>query len=121
MKKFIGLVIVALFGLTTYAQTATVEGTPSTMKENIKEGVFKFEMPSDISTDEVKRTTKYYVDYFTVDFDETSKLATIKMIDNSPEGRRVVTRFLLSNKVSVIAFDGRNYKITEFYDSFMKD
>jgi len=121
MKKFIALTFVAMFGLTTFAQSASVEGTPETMKENVKQGVFTFEMPTTISTDEVDRTRKYYVDYFTVDFNEETKAAVIKMIDNSPEGRRVVTRFLLSNKVSTVAFNGSNYKITEFYDSFMKD
>ena len=121
MKKFIALFVVAILGLTTYAQTASVEGTPSTMKENVKQGVFKFVMPSTTSADEVKRTSKYYVDYFSVEFDEQSKVAVVKMIDNSPEGRRVVTRFLLSNKVSVVSFNGNEYKITEFYDNFMKD
>ena len=71
--------------------------------------------------DEINRTSQYYVDYFTVDYNESTKNAKISMIDNSPEGRRVVTRFLLSNKVSVIIFNENEYKITEFYDNFLKN
>lgn len=121
MKKLVALFVVAIIGFTSYAQTAKVAGTPATMKENVQQGVFTFEMPSSTSSDEIKRTTSYYVDYFTVDFDAATKTAKIKMIDNSPEGRRVVTRFLLSNKVSIIEFNSEEYKITEFYDNFMKN
>jgi hypothetical protein len=120
MKKFITLLVVAVIGMTTYAQTASIDGTSSTMKENVKQGVFKFNMPATTTADEVNRTAKYYVDYFTINYDEQNKIAVINMIDNSPEGRRVVTRFLLSNKVSMVSFDGNEYKITEFYDTFMK-
>lgn len=121
MKKLVALFVVAIVGFTSYAQTAKVEGTPATMKENVQQGVFTFEMPSSASSIEIKRTTSYYVDYFTVDFNADTKTVKIKMIDNSPEGRRVVTRFLLSNKVSIIEFNSEEYKITEFYDNFMKN
>lgn len=113
--------MIMFIGFTSFAQIATVESTPETMKNQVKEGVFKFKMPETTSSVEIKRTSNYYVDYFTVDFNEESKQATISMIDNTPEGRRVVTRFLLSNKVSVISFNGKEYKITAFYDSFMKE
>lgn len=121
MKKLVALFVVVTLAFSTFAQKASVQGTPSTMKENVKLGVFQFEMPAATSSDGIERTAKYYVDYFTIDFDAATNNVTVKMIDNSPEGRRVVTRFLLSNKVSVIVFNGSEYKITEFYDNFMKD
>lgn len=121
MKKLIALFTIVFLGLTAFAQKASVEGAPTGMKESVKTGVFKFDMPKSTSEDEIKRTSNFYVDYFTVAFNNESKQVTISMVDNSPEGRRVITRFLLSNKVSVIAFDGKEYKITEFYDNFMRE
>jgi hypothetical protein len=121
MKKLIALFTLVFLGFVASAQTASVAGTPATMKEGVKQGVFKFDMPKSTLAEEIKRTSNFYVDYFTVAFNNESKQVTISMVDNSPEGRRVVTRFLLSNKVSVIAFDGKEYKITEFYDNYMRE
>jgi hypothetical protein len=119
-KLSIVLAFIALIHL-GYAQKASVSGTVETMKENVSKGTLNFTMPQSTSSDEINRTSQYYVDYFTVDYNESTKNAKISMIDNSPEGRRVVTRFLLSNKVSVIVFNENEYKITEFYDNFLKN
>lgn len=121
MRKFcIFLAFIAFFSF-GYAQKASVSGTLETIKENVSKGTLSFTMPQSTSSDEINRTSQYYVDYFTVDFNESTKNAKISMIDNSPEGRRVVTRFLLSNKISVIVFNENEYKITEFYDNFLKN
>lgn len=121
MKKLIALFTIVFLVFITSAQTAFVAGNPAKMKEGVKKGVFQFDMPKSTLAEEVKRTSNFYVDYFTVAFNNESKQATVTMVDNSPEARRVVTRFLLSNKVSIISFDGKEYKITEFYDNFMRE
>lgn len=121
MKKLGMFITAILIGFTTFAQIASVKATPESMKQGVKQGVFEFVMPASTSVSEINRTAGYYVDYFNVAFDDATKKATITMVDNTPEGRRVVSRFLLSNKVSVIAFDGKEFKITEFYDKYMKE
>jgi hypothetical protein len=121
MKKLILALVATILSFAGMAQAAKATGTPETMKTSVKEGVFTFNLPDNVTAEEIERTQKYYVDYFTVDFDASSKLLTVKMVDNSPESRRVVTRLLVSNGISEIEFNGNNYRVTEFYDLFMRD
>lgn len=121
MKKLILVLVAVILSFAGMAQAAKATGTPETMKTSVKEGVFTFTLPDNVTAEEIERTKKYYVDYFTVEFDASSKLLKVVMVDNSSESRRVVTRLLVSNGVSEIDFNGNNYRVTEFYDLFMRD
>ena len=119
MKKLFGFIAACLLTIGVSAQTATVNGDAESMKRSVSEGVFEFTLPETANEEDVSRTANYYTDYFTVDYNHDSKKATITMVDNDAMTRRIITRFLLSNDVKLIDFDGKNYTINEFYEKHM--
>ena len=121
MKNIIAaLVFVLSIGL-SFAQTASISGDESSIAKQVEMGKFEIEMPASTSAEDLEKSAEYYVDYFTVDYDESSNTATIKMVDNTPSSRRVINRLLLSNGVRTIAFNGEEYSINEFYDTYLAE
>jgi hypothetical protein len=120
MKKLFFLLLTVIVTSVGFAQTASVAGNAETMKESVKSGTFQFTMPESVTAAEIERTKKFYVDYFTVEYNAQSRLLKVKMVNNDAESRRVVTRLLVSNGISEINFDGKSYRITEFYDAYMR-
>lgn len=121
MKKLLGLFVAFTFYLTAFSQTptASVSGDAETMKNAIDKGVFEFTLPDYVTEEQVRKSANYYTDYFTVDYTHENRLAKITMLDNDPMTRRIITRFLISTKVKLIAFDGNEYTINEFYEKYM--
>ncbi len=120
MKKLIVVFIgVVLFGMGTFAQTAEFKGSADSFQATVAEGLFEVKMPESTEVSEVERTSAYYTNYFTVEYDADTKIAVVQMVDNTPDNRRVINRFLLSNGVKDISFDGSNYSINQFYTQFM--
>tara|TARA_B100000508_G_scaffold137355_2_gene131740 strand:+ start:22432 stop:22797 length:366 start_codon:yes stop_codon:yes gene_type:complete len=119
MKKIIAFFAFILFVGFSFAQTASVDGDKASIAKQVEMGKFKIEMPESTSAEDINKSAEYYVDYFTVDFNAESKIATITMVDNTPSSRRVINRLLLSNGVRTIAFNGEEYSINEFYDEFL--
>lgn len=119
MKNIITLFTFVLTIGFGFAQTASISGDEAKIAEQVEKGEFKIEMPESTSAEDVRKSAEYYVDYFTVEFDEDSKVASINMVDNTPSSRRVINRLLLSNGVRTIAFNGEEYSINEFYDEYL--
>lgn len=121
MKNIITLFVFVLTIGFGFAQTASISGDQNTIAEQVEKGEFKIEMPESTSAEDVMKSAEYYVDYFTVEFNEESKVATINMVDNTPTSRRVINRLMLSSGVRTIAFNGEEYSINEFYDQFLSE
>jgi hypothetical protein len=119
MKNILMLsMFVLTFGL-TFAQTASVSGDEATIAQQVEEGTFEIEMPKTTSAEDINKSAEYYVDYFTVEYNDDTKVANITMVDNTPSSRRVINRLLLSNGVRTIAFNGEEFSINEFYDKYL--
>ena len=103
-----------------FAQIAVVSGTAETLKKNISENFVEFKMPSEVTTEVVEKSAQYYTDYFTVDFKSTTNIATINILDQEDQARRVISRFLLSTGVRTVNFEGKDYTIMEFYSTFLE-
>lgn len=99
---------------------AIAEGTETTFKTNLKEGVFSFILPEGTSAEEVKRNSAYYTSFFTVNYDASSRKSTLTMVENSSEGRHVIVRFLISNKVRTVKLGTSEYTVSEFYEKYLK-
>lgn len=115
MKKIVLLFILFLGAYGLNAQTASISGDAESMARQVEKGVFEIVMPSTVTAEDAEKTAGYYTEYFTVDFNATSKVAKITMVDNSQLGRRVITRFLLSNEVRELKFNGNNYTLSDFF------
>ncbi|RFC54353.1 hypothetical protein [Brumimicrobium aurantiacum] len=120
MKKLIILFAMAFLTSLGFAQTATVEGTAANLKENLAEDFIEFTMPSEVTTEDVEKSSQYYTDYFNVSFDDNTNLARIDLVNQDQQAKRVITRFLLSTGVRTVNFEGTDYTIMEFYSNFLE-
>ncbi|MEN9998144.1 MAG: hypothetical protein RI922_1134 [Bacteroidota bacterium] len=124
MKTFF-LSLIAVIGLSTvsFAQDASNSATAQskTQLSAAKEsGVYTFVMPSTLTAEEVTKNSKYYVHYFTTEFNETSKVVKLKMVANDELGRRVITRFLASCGVQNVVVDGNSMITEDFFNTYLK-
>ncbi len=108
MKTFF-LTLVAIIGLSTVsfsqeANTATAQS--KTQLTSAKEsGMYTFVMPSTLTAEDVTKNSKYYVHYFSTEFNETTKEVKMKMVTNDELSRHVITRFLAACGVQNVIVD----------------
>jgi len=124
MKKIIStlLFVVALvtFGFSQEANNTALTNGTEALAESKTSGVYEFTLPSDLTKDNVEANAKYYTSVFTVDFDESSHVAKITMIQNELKDRYVITRLLTSCKVNYVQVGETSYKLYDFIDKFLK-
>lgn len=120
MKNLILLLSITAFSFYGYSQNAKVSGNLESLKKEVREGVFTFVLPESITEADVNKSAQYYTDYFTVTYNDNSKVANIKMKENTPAARRVIIRFLLSSGVKSIDFQGKEHTINDFYEKFLE-
>lgn len=120
MKKLITLFTVLVFATAVFSQTANVKGDKALLEKKLADKTIEFVMPQTTTNEEVSKSAQYYTEYFTVDFNAETKVATIKLIDGDDMARRVITRFLLSTGVRTIHFAGDDYTIMSFYSTFLE-
>lgn len=120
MKKLITILasLVLSFGL--FAQNAKVEGNEEAFKENVAAGNIEIIFPENTEASDIEKSSEYYVDYFTVNYNAETRLAKIEMVENTSDARRVINRLLLSNGVRTIDFNGEDYSISDFYSKFLE-
>jgi len=124
MKTFF-LSLIAVIGLSTvsFAQDGSNSATAQskTQLASAKEsGMFTFVMPSTLTAEEVTKNSKYYVHYFTTEFNASTKEVKLKMVANDEMGRRVITRFLASCGVQNVIVDGNTMITEDFFNSYLK-
>ncbi|MDX1445338.1 hypothetical protein [Lishizhenia sp.] len=122
MKKLFTFLLVVTCSFLSFGQEnqAVAEGTETTFSEAVASGVFYFILPEGTSAEEVKKNSAYYTNFFTVEYDATTRKSTIKMVDNSAESRHVIVRFLISNKVRTVKLGATEYTVSEFYEKYLK-
>ena len=114
-----------LFGLSLndfYAQTEkiTIAESATELAKSKDNGSYRFTLHSEVTKEDVKKSAAYYPTFFTLDYDEASHIASIKIINNNEDSRRVLLRFLSSIRSQKIQVDGKNMLIYEFYDLYLK-
>lgn len=121
MKKLLMILAVALIGGFASAQeTVThVKGNATTFAVAVEQGYFEFKMPSETSEKELSKTIGYYKDYFVVKYSPKTNIAQITMVDNTPANRQIVKRFLISNRVNAVEFDGAQISLDDFFTDYM--
>ena len=121
MKKIVSIALLSIICSFSFAQSNPK--STSTVKEetfiaNKAKGVYNFQMPEGTSVDKVTKTAGYYVDYFTVKYDSKTRMAQITMIQENMQG--VILRFLLSNDIETIAYNGEEYEVEKFVGNFIQ-
>lgn len=117
MKTIMMTMIALVIGTFTFAQTVEYKGN---IAKAVEKGEFVFVFSEGSSSEDIDKNAQYYTEYFKVAYDAESKEATIVMVDNSEMGRRVITRFLLSNGVKSVTMDGENHSLNDFFEKYLK-
>lgn len=120
MKKLITILATVVLSFSLFSQNAKVAGDEASLKKNVAAGNIEIVFPESANAEDIEKSSEYYVDYFTVDYNSETRLAKITMVDNSSQSRRVINRLLLSNNVRGIDFNGQSYSINDFYSKFLE-
>lgn len=124
MKKIIySIVLLVSMSSFTYAQEAANIAKSNGKVELVNSkttGEYEFHFATERSKESVEKAASYYTSNFTVEFDEASNTATLKMIENNVTSRTIVARFLSVNQVRFVEIDGMNIDMGEFIESYLK-
>ena len=124
MKKLILTLVIAVSAVSfTFAQEATEIANSNgveALKTSKSSGSYVFTLPSNVTKDEVAKSSKYYTHYFTVSFDAGTHVATLSMVDNTEKNRYVITRFLSSCGVRYVSISGENVPLDTFITDYLK-
>ena len=121
MKKIVSIALLSLVCSFSFAQSSpktTSVVNESTFVANKTKGVFNFQMPEGTSAEKITKTANYYTAYFTVKYDAKTRMANITMIQDNMRG--VVVRFLISNEINTISYDGKEYEVEKFVGNFVQ-
>lgn len=83
-------------------------------------GKFKFVLPEGTKAEDVAQNSKYYEYYFTVAYDEKTRVADITMVTNDEKARSVIMRFLVSNQVEKLNVDGTLVSVSDYFEKYLK-
>lgn len=83
-------------------------------------GVYTFTMPDGITKEEIEKNAKYYTHYFTVAFDENSRVATVNMVSNQSKNRIIIARFLTACGLRYVDVDKSMVSIDDFIKSYLQ-
>lgn len=124
MKKiFSTLIIVLGFATVGLSQSqsavANSEGK-SALVASKASGAYSFTLPSEVTDEQVAKNAAYYTSYFTVEFDNATKVANITTVSNEAQSRVIIARFLSASGVREVEIDGVNLSIGDFIESYLQ-
>lgn len=123
MNKFLCTLIVLVgFATVGFSQdpitVANSEGKEALMASKVS-GEYSFTLPATVTKELVTKNAAYYTAYFSVVFDEASKVSKIKMIENDAPSRTVIARFLTACGSQQVQIDGEQVNMTDFITKYM--
>jgi hypothetical protein len=83
-------------------------------------GIYFFEVPTDISANDVALSAEYYTMYFIVAFNEKNHQAVITLKDMSDNSKHVIARFFVALGLREVKYNGSIYSVEDFYQKFLR-
>lgn len=120
MRLFLSFLLLLVLTTYSYSQQVKLVEEKTAFSEKVKTGEINLELPASITAEEVEKSASYYTDYFSVNFDEDTRVITITMKNNSPKKRRVIMRFLYSCGMKTVDVGSEEISIHDFYDNYLK-
>lgn len=111
---------IASFSFAQDSKSTAVAQSSKDLVESKTSGNYIFTLPETVTSEDVAKNSKYYVHYFTVEFDDNTQQANIKMISNDDKSRHVIMRFLTANQIQNVQVDGKSYSLDQFFENYMK-
>ncbi|MCR9172682.1 MAG: hypothetical protein NXI10_09335 [bacterium] len=124
MKKLIStlafvLGVVALSFAQDVKNTAMSQGSEALLKSK-ETGTYLYTLPAGTTSEQVTKAASYYTNYFTVNFDETSREAKVEIIGDKAPSTQVMLRFLSGCGVMYVNVDGEDHQLNMFYADYVK-
>jgi hypothetical protein len=119
MKAIFSLLFFTFTSLVLLSQEATIDNKVKFFRDK-EIGKFEFKLPVDSKKEAVDQFAKYYVNYFTVDFSEITKIAKISLVENTQENRKIIMRFLGANQIQHVIIDNRSYTLMDFNNNYLQ-
>jgi len=124
MKKIISTII-CLVGLVSISIAQDAFDTAKTMGYDAlvaskDSGKYVYILPPDTTDETVTKAAAYYKSYFTVNFNDAEKEATLNLNPNNEYSRLVMIRFLVASGVRYVNVDGENLELNEFAENYFK-
>lgn len=124
MKKLFYTLFVVI-GLSTFgfaqekSNTVLSNGATELTASKVS-GDYVFQLPENVTAEDVKSSAEYYTHYFSVSFDENSHKVSITMVENTSKNRFVIARFLTACKMEYIQIDNDALKVHDFIEQYLK-
>ena len=119
MKSLFYSLVFVLLGFVTYAQEASVQSAQD-FKKSVVDGKITMTLPAEITNEQVSKYSKYYVSFFTTEFDEQNHQIKFNMVNNDGKSRRVVLRFLSANGIQFVKVGDKSLPLANFYEAYLK-
>jgi len=120
-KKVLGLFVAMFLTIATYANGIVTYADGASAEKSKTEGVFNFSFDSNFTVENINKTAKYYISYFTVEPSASEKgtAVKIKLVEDNAMSRRVITRFFVSMEVKEIIVNGKAVSLDEFIAKYV--
>lgn len=121
MKTLFSILIITLAVNFSFGQNDVASVKSAKDLTAIKEtGTGYITLPSGMTKADVEAKSKYYTLYFTIDFDEKSKVATINMVDNNERSRQVIVRFLAACEIQTVNVAGDSIHRDQVFEKYLR-
>ena len=122
MKSFLFSVLFLVITSTYFSQGISIVGKAQTVTELVQSknnGIYTFYFPETITKDKIETAANYYPTYFSYSINEEENSIKITLLENSPNNRRIIMRFLMSARLQKIKVGDSELLIQEFYDNHL--
>ena len=111
---------IQIFYAQTEQNTVVVAATLSEFENNLSQNSLSITFPSSADVVKITSTADFYTDYFTVQYNETTRVAKSHYLNNENISRLVTVRFLFSNNINFVSFNGNTFENTTFFEQYLK-
>lgn len=120
MKSILAVLVFFVAVNVSFAQERAVVKNKSELTSIKTSGEGSITLPSNLTNELVQSKAKYYTHYFSVEFNEKTKVASIKMVDNSERSRAVIVRFLAACDVNEVDIEGTIVNRDDIFMNYLK-
>lgn len=120
MKTLFSIVVLFLTMNIASAQNSATVKSASDLTSLKDKGKGFITLPGNLTKEDVASKSKYYTLYFTVEFDDKTKVATINMVDNTERSRAIITRFLAACEVQTIVVGNETVHRDQLFEKYLK-
>lgn len=121
MKKILGLAFGLFLSVFTFAQSHVSFNDAAEGYNKAATTEFHFTFDASFTEENLNNMASYYTDYFSVVVTPEGNAFNVKftLIQDDEMSRRVISRYMISNKVEQITANGQDLSVDEFMGEYI--